>query len=228
MEAQKVLKGEKVVILADHREIASNVTRHLKSHDADIREIQLKVGDYVVSERVAVERKSVPDFLQSIIDQRLFKQMEELVCSYEKPVLILEGNPELLFLERNMHANTVRGVLSSIAIDYRIPIIWTHNSRETAAQIYWMAYREQVKDKKEMQIRCNKRNHTLAHTQEFLVSGLPNVSNVLSRRLLKHFGSVRDVYDATPEELMKVEGIGKEKAKRIWELINTGYEEKGD
>jgi len=226
MEAQKILRGEKVVILADHREIASNVTRHLKQHDAEIREIQLKVGDYIVSERVAIERKSVPDFLQSIIDQRLFKQMEQLADSYEKPVLILEGNPELLFLERNMHANTVRGVLSSIAIDYRIPIIWTHNSKETAAQIYWMAYREQVQESKDLQIRCNKKNHTLSHNQEFLVAGLPNISNVLSRRLLKHFGTVRDVYDATPEELMKVEGIGKEKAKKIWDLINVGYQEK--
>ena len=228
MEAQKVLKGEKVVILADHREIASNVTRHLKQHDADVREMQLKVGDYVVSERVAVERKAVPDFLQSIIDQRLFKQMEQLADSYEKPVLILEGNPEMLFLERNMHENTIRGVLSSIAIDYRIPIIWTHNSKETASQIYWMAYREQVGESKGLQIRCNKRSHSFSHSQEFLVAGLPHVSNVLSKRLLKHFGTVRDVYDATPEELMKVEGIGKEKAKKIWELINAGYEEKED
>ena len=223
MEAQKVLKGEKVVILADHREMASNVTRHLKGHDAEIRETQLKVGDYIVSERVAVERKAIPDFLQSIIDQRLFRQMEQLIDSYERPVLILEGNPEMLFLERNMHANTVRGVLSSIAIDYRIPIIWTHNSKETASQIYWMAYREQVGESKGLQIRCNKRNHTISHSQEFLVAGLPNISNVLSKRLLKHFGTVRDVYDATPEELMKVEGIGKEKAKKIWDLINAGY-----
>jgi len=223
MEAQKILKGEKVVILADHREIASNVTRHLRQHDAEIREIQLKTGDYRISERVAVERKAIPDFLQSIIDQRLFKQMEELACSYEKPVLILEGNPEGMFLERNMHANTVRGVLSSIAIDYRIPIIWTHNSKETAAQIYWMAYREQVQESRGLQIRCSKKVSSLPQQQEFLVAGLPNVSNVLSKRLLGHFGTVRDVYDATPEELMKVEGIGKEKAKKIWDLINAGY-----
>ena len=226
MEAQKVLRGEKVLILADHREASSNVTRHLKEHDADVRETQLKVGDYILSERVAVERKSIPDFLQSIIDQRLFRQMEELSCSYEKPVLILEGNPEALFLERNMHANTVRGVLSSIAIDYRLPIIWTHNSKETAAQIYWMAHREQVQESKELQIRCSKKNHTLGHQQEFLVAGLPNISNVLSRRLLRHFGSVAEVYAAQPEELMKVEGIGKERAKKIWDLINSGYEEK--
>jgi ERCC4-type nuclease len=225
VEAQKILKGERVVILADHRELSSNVTRHLKGHDAEIRETQLKVGDYIVSERVAVERKAIPDFLQSIIDQRLFRQMEELADSYEKPVLILEGNPEMLFLERNMHANTVRGVLSSIAIDYRIPIIWTHNSKETAAQIYWMAYREQVGESKGLQIRCNKKVASLPQQQEFLVAGLPNISNVLSKRLLKHFGTVRDVYDATPEELMKVEGVGKEKAKRIWDLINSGYQE---
>ncbi|MEM5812172.1 MAG: ERCC4 domain-containing protein [Candidatus Aenigmatarchaeota archaeon] len=224
MEGQKVLKGEKILILADHREIASNVTRHLREYNAEIREIQLKTWDYIISERVAIERKSIPDFLQSVIDQRLFRQMEELVCSYEKPVLILEGNPEMLFLERNMHENTIRGVLSSVAIDYRIPIIWTGNSRETASQIFWMAYREQVQEKRGIQIRCNKRNHSLSSQQEFLVAGLPNVSNVLSKRLLKHFGSVRDVYDATPEELMQVEGIGKEKAKRIWEVINAVYE----
>jgi Fanconi anemia group M protein len=104
-------------------------------------------------------------------------------------------------------------------------LIWTHNSKETAAQIYWMAYREQVKEGRGLQIRCNKRNHTLSHSQEFLVAGLPNVSNVLSKRLLKRFGSVRKVYSARPEQLMKVEGFGEKKARRIWEVVNSRYEE---
>ena len=122
-KVQSTLPSARVMVFADHREAASNVTRHLRGYDIQLVEKQLQVGDYIVSDRVGIERKEIRDFLGSIIDQRLFRQMEELRESFENPVLILEGNPELLFMERNMHANTIRGVLSSIAIDHKVPII---------------------------------------------------------------------------------------------------------
>jgi ERCC4-type nuclease len=220
---QGVLPSGRVRIFADHREAASNVTRHLRGFDIQLVESQLKVGDYIVSDRVGIERKEIRDFLGSIIDQRLFRQMEELRESFESPVLILEGNPELLFMERDMHANTIRGVLSSIAIDHRIPIIWTRNSRESAAQIFWMAFREQNNLKRSVQIRASKKACSVPDLQEYLVAGLPSVNSTLSKRLLQHFGSVRKVFEASAEELMEVEGIGRKKALAIWKLLNCGY-----
>jgi ERCC4-type nuclease len=213
----------RVKVFADHREAASNVTRHLKGMDVQLEERQLDVGDYVLSERVGVERKEIRDFLGSILDQRLFRQMEELSASYENPVLLLEGNQEMLFLERGIHPNTIRGVLSSIAIDHRVPIIWTRNSRESAAQLYWMAYREQNELKRGVQIRSVKKACTVAGMQEFLVAGLPSVNSVLSRRLLAEFGSVRGVFDAAPDDLRRVQGIGKKKAQAIWDALNCTY-----
>ena len=146
-KAQKILDTGKVRIVVDHRESKNHVFRNLRDFDADLVRKQLKTGDYICSDRVCVERKTIPDFVQSIIDQRIFKQVNEISECFEKPLLIIEGNPDLLFLERNVHPNMIRGALASLAIDHKIPIIWTRNSLETANQIYWIAYREQGETK---------------------------------------------------------------------------------
>jgi ERCC4-type nuclease len=219
---QKVLKSGKVTILADTREAPSRVVEFLRSHDADIRESQLKVGDYICSDRVCIERKTAPDFLQSIFDQRLFTQIEELKGSYKRPVIIIEGDIEH-FSERNVNPNSIRGVLASIAIDHQVPLLWTANQKETAGLIYWIAKREQEEGKRELQVRAMKRSNGIKQQQEFLVAGLPHVSNVLARRLLGHFKTPREVFSANEEKLKKVPKIGKEKARKLSEVLDTPY-----
>jgi len=223
VKTQRILDTGKVRIVVDHRESKNHVFRNLKEFDIDLIRNQLKTGDYICSDRVCVERKTIPDFVQSIIDQRIFKQVREISECFEKPLIILEGNPDLLFLERKVHPNTIRGALASLAIDYKIPIIWTRNAKETADQIYWIAYREQVKEKRSLAIRCPRKFVNLGSRQEFLIAGLPNVNTKLSRSLLKKFKTPKRVFSAKEDRLMKVEGIGKEKAKRIWELLNKEY-----
>ncbi|MBI4173937.1 MAG: hypothetical protein HY519_04420 [Candidatus Aenigmarchaeota archaeon] len=222
MKAQKVLNS-RPIIFVDNRELPSGVVKHLANFDVQVTPQQLEVADYIASERVAIERKTVADFLQSMTDQRLFSQMANLCSSYERSVLMIEGNPEMLFLENGMHENAVRGALASIAIDHKVPIMWTRNTQETAGMIYWIAYREQVLDKKEMAIRSGKKPETLPEMQEYLIAGMPSVSTKLSRNLLGHFKTPKNVFNATPEELQKVELIGKKKAKRIWEILNSEY-----
>jgi ERCC4-type nuclease len=211
-----------VNIVMDSRESDSYVHQHLSGMDVNIIRKQLDTGDYVCSERVALERKTVSDFLNSVTDQRIFKQMNDLKSIYERPVLIIEGNPEKLF-EANIHPNTVRGSLASIAIDYGIPIIWTRHARETANQIYWIGYREQLKDRKELAIRPNKKAGELAKQQEYLIAGLPFVNSTLSRRLLEKFKTPKKVFSASEERLMKVEGIGRDKARKIREILDGEY-----
>ncbi len=221
---QRPLPTDRVMVYADSREAPSRVNSYIEELGALVYLKQLKVGDYIASDRVGIERKTIPDFLGSVMNQRLFKQLGELADTFENPVLILEGNPELIWHESGMHPNAIRGALASITVDHRVPIIWTRNSRETAAQIHWIAYREQKKLDKGVSIRGEKRAMERARHQEFIVAGLPAVNSTLSRRLLESFGSVRKVFMAKPERLMKVEKIGEKKAKTIWELINCDYE----
>ncbi len=224
IKVQRVLNTDRVTVLVDTRE-NNMVPSYLRETGAEVLMKQLNVADYICSDRVAIEKKTISDFLQSIINQRIFKQLGELAESFERPVLVIEGNPEMLFLERGIHPNSIRGVLSSIAIDYKVPIIWTSNPKETANMIYWIAKREQEKEKRELQIRYKIKVGSIARQQEFLVSGLPHISNKLSKRLLKQFKTVRKVFNAKPEKLMKVDGLGKEKAAKIWNILNEYYKD---
>lgn len=218
----------KVRIVVDHREARNHVFHSLKRMDTDIVKQQLTTGDYVCSERVCVERKTVSDFIQSIIDGRVFNQVSSMSECFERPLLLLEGNPEMLFMERNVHPNTIRGALASLAIDSKIPVIWTKNAEETANQIYRIAFREQFKTGKKPVIRRSKKSVTMSMQQEFLMAGLPAINTKLSKNLLKKFKTPKRVFSAKPERLMKVEGIGKEKAKKIWDILNQKYEELKD
>src|SRR3989338_4275906 len=115
-------------VVVDTRE-NQNIVQHLQDFGSIVEVKQLLVGAYVCSERIVIEKKTTSDFINSIKDQRLFGQIQELKNSAEKPVLMIEGNPELLFLESRMHPNAIRGVLSSIAIYHNVPILWTANTK---------------------------------------------------------------------------------------------------
>jgi Fanconi anemia group M protein len=223
MEAQKILNCEKPVIFADNREIKSNVTRHLKKYDAVVKEVQLEVGDYICSDRVACERKTTSDFISSIQNQRIFFQLQSLIDSYSSPLLILEGSPELLFLEPGLHPNSIRGALAKIAVDYRVPIIWTANAEESAAQIYWLAYREQVKKPGCLQIRSSKKADTVPEQQEFLVAGLPGINNVRAKKLLEHFKTPEKIFSASEEMLKELDGFGDKIARKIKDVLSKEY-----
>ena len=79
-------------IVVDERERRSGIPDFLRQAGAIIDFAQLKVGDYVVSPKTAIERKTIQDLLNSIYDGRLFVQCSQLNEHYAKPVLIVEGN----------------------------------------------------------------------------------------------------------------------------------------
>jgi len=117
-------------VIVDQREYRSNVVKNLAIKGVTIESQQLDVGDYVLSSRIGVERKNTQDFISSLIDGKLFKQLQRLRDAYSRPILILEG--ENLFTHRNMNHNAIYGSLASISVDYGIPIITTKDELETA------------------------------------------------------------------------------------------------
>ena len=181
----------------------------------------MDVGDFILSERVGVERKTVNDFLQSIIDGRLLEQIKNLSETFERPLLILEGDG--LYTERGIHPNAIRGALACITVDYQVPIISTEDEKETAQVINSVVKREQKEKCSEVPIRGERKSLTLSELQRFIVEGLPGVSAVLAKRLLSHFGSVQSVMGASKGDLKEVHGIGEEKAKGIRRVLESEY-----
>ena len=214
-------KEKQIKIIADHREYRSPVVRNLTIKDAFVEPQQLNTGDYVLSTRIGVERKTVDDFLQSLIDGKLFDQISRLRDAYPRPILIIEGDG--LLTKRNISHNAIFGSIVSITVDFGVPIITTKNPLETADLLYIMAKREQRDEKRPIAVRGEKTPMSLREKQQFIVEGLPNVSAVLAKRLLDRFGSIKDIVNASDEELQEVAGIGKGIASEILEILNAKY-----
>lgn len=219
-------KNDKVEIFVDTREQTSSVVRELAELGAIIRIKQLEVGDYIVGPEVAIERKTTEDFLNSMIDGRLFNQLKNMGEGYQAPVIILEGNPTDLFSLRNIHKNAILGALASISIDYRIPILFSENAKETAEFVFIMAKREQLYKEKDLRLRTGRKGLTLPEAQQFVVESLPMVGPTMAKSLLGHFKTVRGIVNASEKELQEVENMGEKKAKKITKLLNARYKEK--
>lgn len=210
----------KLIVYVDHRESMSGVTRELSNLEVSVEPSNLLVGDYQINSDVVVERKSTKDFVSSMIDKRLYKQAQELVENFSKPLIILEGQD---LYSSGLHPNAIRGALASLAVDFNIPIIPTRNPEDTAAMINRIAIRESDKDTKEVQIQTERKPLTLHEQQLFIVESLPNVGPVNARRLLKEFKSVKGVFNAKIDDLIRVSGIGRVKARNIREIIESKY-----
>jgi Fanconi anemia group M protein len=215
-------KAPAVSVYVDQREIRSQVAHALEKLGVEIILRTLAVGDYVVSDRVGIERKTADDFLGTFLDGGdLFGQISDLVRAYDRPLLIIEG--EGLYTKRQIHPNSIRGALSTIAIDFGVPVLFTKDEEDTAALIGVIAKREQADLKKEINLHGSKTASTLPEQQEYVISSISDIGPVVAKNLLLHFGSVERIMTASREELMAVELVGPKTADRIREVVGGIY-----
>ena len=206
-------------VFVDYRE--RDMAKLLESMGLEVTLRNLEVGDYVISERVAVERKTAQDFVASIIDpqRNLFRQMADLARTYDRPILILEGRD---FYGTQMSPSSIQGAMASVAVDYGVPIIPAENQDETARIIALLVRREK-KEGREPKAHGHKTARTLKEQQEYLISAIPSVGPRVARNLLRHFGSIEKVMIASEEELKGVALVGPKIAERIRELVGGEY-----
>jgi ERCC4-related helicase len=181
----------------------------------------LPVGDFVLSEDVVVERKTAEDFVKSVIDGRLFTQMAAMREVYQRPVLIVEGDRRRAV---GIGAASFFGALASVVSDFQISVFTSTDEAETARLLFHVARREQLDKKKEIRIRNGRKPASAGDLQKFIVAGLPGVSTVLAERFLSELKTLANVFNASEEELRRIEGVGKKLSHRIWEISNREYE----
>lgn len=213
-------KEELPVVFADTREGNSKVIRHLSEMEIDVKVQAMAVGDYQVSDEVVIERKTAKDFVDSIVDKRLFKQARSLMEEFKRPLIILEGDD---LYNGMINPNAIRGSIASIALDFGISIIPTRNAQDTAAMIKRIAIREQSGEKTPIQIRTDKKPVNLWEQQLFIIESLPNIGPVNAKNLLEHFGTVANIINASESQLQEVEGIGKKTAANMRKVVDSKY-----
>ena len=137
------MRPEDLRIVIDERERKSGIPKLLKAIGVNVEIKTLLIGDYIVSHETIVERKSIKDFMSSIFDGRLFDQCSRLKDNYQFPLIILEGNiDEIESITEN--PLVFYGALSTVAVDFNIPIIPTPNASDTAKLLVSLASRKEI------------------------------------------------------------------------------------
>ena len=214
----KEFPKERKKIIADYREKNSMVISELISLGIEVEFRELKIADYIAG-NIAIERKTISDFLSSMINKRLLNQLENLK-QYENNLLIIEGIEEHELYndnnEKGINANAIRGFLLSIALKHKIPVILTKNPEDTAKYISILL------NKKEKEISLKEKRKSMNEKEQigFIIEGFPGIGPKTARKLLEKFRTIKNIINASEDELKKC--VGK-KADVILKLVNKGY-----
>lgn len=204
-------------IIIDYRERNSLVASELMKLGFEIEFKELKVADYIVRD-VAIERKTVSDFISSMKNRHLINQLEELK-QYENKLLIIEGIDEQeLYNEDNhlgMNPNSVRGFLLSILLKHKIPIAYTKNSGDTAKFIQVISRKKE----RETPLNITKKSLNKKEQIQFIIEGFPGIGPTTAKKLLEKFKTIQNIINASQEELEKK--IGKKAG--IFRLAKEEY-----
>ena len=233
------------LICADDRELNSSVVARLKSLGADVRIDRLVTGDFRIGERILVERKTVRDFVDSLVDGRLLEQASRLVGAAPRSLLLIEG--EGLFESNRVHPHALMGALTTLALDFGIPIVTTKDGAETARFLTVASRREesmldgltpQARDRLEAvkpeiwmdpvtQAAAGARELRKSPNQEkftamSLLIAIPSVDQDLANRLLNRYGTIAALIWADEDDLRQVEGITETQVREIWRTFGSG------
>lgn len=197
-----------------------------EQYGADI----LVVGNDI---RVGVQRKKFPeDFLSSLADGRLHTQLQ-MLQELERSIVLLEGFGKwsidgVLMAEKyfqNFTKKQLHGLMLSIEWEYDTRIMQVRDLGETRV---WLVHLDEwlQKDRHDSLKSRPGPPRTAWGTRDsrsyalHVLQSFPGVGVELAGRIFDHFGGLPLSWDVDGyKDLMAVQGIGKEKAQKMWNAL---------
>ncbi|MBI2632648.1 hypothetical protein HYW75_06600 [Candidatus Pacearchaeota archaeon] len=198
-EKKEKIIGEKIII--DNREKNSLVPAKLSSLNLKIEFQHLSVGDYLIN-NIAIERKTISDLKASIINKRIFSQIQEMK-QYPSNFLLIEGDINEIFNNEIIHENALRGFIIASILDYKIPIIFSRNEKDTSLYLSLLAKK---RNNEEVSIRPSKILFSKEEQLQFILEGFPYIGPVKAKSLLKKFKSLKKIISASESDLQEILG----------------------
>lgn len=205
-------------IIVDERERKSGIPDLLRSVGLNLEMKTLPVGDYIVAPEIVIERKSIRDLLSSIFDGRLFDQCSRLKEHFQYPIILLEGNVDEID-EIADNPLIFYGAISTVVIDFKIPVIPTPSAIHTAKLLVSMCSRKE--SPKGPYLKKIKKSNDLEKQQLSSLCSLPGIGEKFAVRMLEKFGTPLKVFTATTTELAKIDGLGEARAKKIKKILES-------
>ncbi len=184
----------------------------------------LQAGDYATSDGfIGIERKDT-DFMSSLYSN-LKQQLKELRDNYERPYIFIEyGGPDDLINSFNAPIGTITGAMAMMISHCHVPPIFTGSYFvpilfKTIDKAYDGKDIDFDTEYTPLRSVATKKQFNY-HIIESAFHGL-GISSVLAKRLQTHFETPQAIFNASIEDLIEVEGIGKLKAKKMYDAVRS-------
>lgn len=217
-----------VRIIIDDRE-KSQVRKYLDALGADIVIQRMEVGDVQISHDCAFELKIHSDFLKSIVGENgdkldVLAKCRDLAEAYSKPALLVGGSIEEILTERRIPKNAILAVIQAITW-CGCPVRFLVNEEIAANYIFNEAKKQQGEDesKRAFQPHGKRSNRSSDEQKHYTISSINDVGPAQALNLLRHFGNIKHIANATLEELMEVDLVGEQTALAIRENLQGVY-----
>ena len=221
------------MIIVDQREQAANKwVEKLKNEGIEAEAKWMDEGDFIVrggETTLLVERKSVSDLVSSILNKRLFEQLDVLARQETPFALMITGDPKKLVRRfRRMGKNpklvwnTYLGLQNELSLK-GIPVLVVPEEGMVARMLFLLARKMEKGVRPALHAR--KRSKTLAEEQIEVLGMVKSLGIVKAKDLLDRFQTLRSVATADPKELMGVKGIGKKIAEHIRQVFLTPHDQ---
>lgn len=203
-------------------------------HKANVNIIPLtiEVGDFILSKRIGVERKSVPDLHGSFGSGRLFNQAEALCQHYKYPCLLIE-----LEADKPLSlAATVGGVPSEMQLGHIITkmvlllqqfpslrLFWAKGAQDAADLFIAVKQKEEEPDEKlaaSLGVDSAKAVETEFNAgPQALLRSLPGVDGQNINLVMRKVRNIAALVHLSEAEMSELLG-SPEKGRSLYEFVN--------
>jgi len=172
---------------------------------------------------IGVERKSAADFIGSVCSGKLKQQLHELKQNFEHAFLLVEDYDGIMdCIQKNpkIHPNVIIGVTASALAHSRVPIFYVGAFYTPVILTTIEKFLDGQSEEYQKDYTPIRRAVTKGEYKLNIVKGLPGIGGTNAEALLSHFNySIKDIVNADIEQYMEIEGIGKQKAQKIKEVL---------
>ncbi|XP_035183493.1 Fanconi anemia group M protein, partial [Oxyura jamaicensis] len=220
-----VEKKPSLCILVDSREISSgaDVISSLKAvHGVKVQVCPLSSSDYIVSNRMAVERKFQSELLSSANRSKVTQRIQRLQSMFERICVVVEkdrikAGETSRFFQRTQYYD---GVLSAL-LQAGVRILFSSCQEETASLLKDLALVEQRKNAAiSVPVEVEGRRQELLN---FYLS-IPNISYVAALNMCHHFGSVKKMINSSPLDIATGAQVSRQKAEEIFRYLHHAFD----
>ena len=183
---------------------------------------------------LGVQRKEVSDFIASLEDGRLARELPLLVNGVTLPVLLIEGqfkfnaDDHLYFGDRVLRYTKqgVHNLIRSISYVNGVSIEYSASFTETPViirELIDFVNKEHKSLLKRPKLQSAWGKPTSHEALAYFYQGLPSCGVVLSQCLMKAYPCPTDLVNASFNDLMALPQIGKQRAEKIFLFLHKEH-----